>query len=115
MKTFLIALLTLAGFAAAAPRAEAGQFTRIHTKHGVQYVNKFTGVDASYYRHGNSRNYHRYRSSRSHRSYRYAPYYRSYPSYRTSHYRPSSYYNSGYYGSSSCYSSRPRFSISFGF
>ena len=67
MKTLLIALTILAGFVGV-PSAQAGQFQRIYTRHGVQYINKYSGYDASYYDlHNRSRYYDRsYRHS--HRS-----------------------------------------------
>ena len=68
MKTLLIALTILVGLVAA-PSARAGQFQRIYTRHGVQYINKYSGYDASYYNlHNRSRYYDRsYRHShRSH-------------------------------------------------
>jgi hypothetical protein len=108
MKKLLLALTILAGFVAAAPRAEAGQFQKVYTRHGVQYVNKYSGLDASYY------NLHNRRHHRHHRSYGYVPVYRSYPVYRSSYRSYPRYYDRGCYRSSH-YSSRPRLSVSFGF
>jgi hypothetical protein len=104
MKKLLLVLSILAGFAAITPRAEAGQFVTIYTKHGPRVVNKWTGIDGSYYN---------LNSHRHHRHYRCAPAYQSYPYYRTSYraYPRPYYYDSGYYPA--YYSSRPRVSISF--
>lgn len=94
MKTLILALTILAGFVAS-PSAEAGQFQRIHTRHGVQYINKYSGYDASYY------NLH----NRSHCD---VP---SHRSYRTSHWS----HRNHNYRSANRHQSRPRFSVSFGF
>ena len=91
MKTFLVAILMFAGFAAVAPDAEAR-----HYRHGRSYYSR-PGVYYSGYRH-----YPRYYGY--HR-----PYYRSY--YR-SYYRPSYY---SHCGPSYGYYRRPGISISFGF
>jgi hypothetical protein len=40
MKQLFLTLLTVAGFAAVAPQAQAGQFTRICTDRGVIYAHK---------------------------------------------------------------------------
>jgi hypothetical protein len=115
MKTILFSLLAFVTLAVAAPVAQAGQYARVYTNRGPVYLHKSqlyspyrnSNYYGSNYYGSNYRHHHR----RHYRSY--SNYYR--PSYR-SYYRPS--YYGGYYpsyGYSSCYSSRPRVAISFGF
>ena len=94
MKKFLVLLFLFATLAVFAPRAEAGQFARVHTKHGTVWVHKSQLYNnrsynrSSYYgynRHHED-NYYRYnrRPSRNYyysqpRRVYYAPtYYRGY-------------------------------------
>jgi len=115
MKKILLALSLFATLAVAAPQAQAGQFARVYTRHGVVYAPKSQFYYSGYHRH-----YPRY-----YRSYGYRPYYRSYyrsyysdydyyPSYASypycdydyGYYRP--YYRHHYYH-------RPRVSVAFSF
>lgn len=93
------------GFIAVAPKAEAGQYARVYTKHGPVYLHKSQLYGGGCYT-SHSKHY-----KKKHRSYAYYPSYstrsyRSYPAYRS---YPRS-YSSGY----RC-SSRPTISFAFGF
>ncbi len=111
MKKLLLALLMFAGLAVAAPQAQAGQFARVYTKHGVVYAPKSQFYYSGYHRH-----YPRY-----YRSYAYRPHYRSYysdygyyPSYASYPYYDDDYgYYRPYYRHH--HHHRPHISVAFGF
>jgi hypothetical protein len=121
MKTLLFALVAFIAVFTAAPVAEAGQFARVYTRHGVVYAHKSQLY--SPYAYG-------YRGHRHHyRSYAYRPYYRnyyrrnyvSYPYYSDyGYYRPAyGYYRPAYnyYQPYYCghHYRRPHISVAFGF
>lgn len=95
MKKFLVLLFLFATLAVFAPRAEAGQFARVYTKHGTMWVHK---SQLPYYNRNYNRSYYGYNRHHQDNYYRYnrrpsRSYYYNQP--RRVYYSPS-YYN-GYY------------------
>lgn len=55
MKKFILLLMLVLGLVAFMPKAEAGQYAKVYTKHGPTYVHKSALYGNNHY--GHSRNY----------------------------------------------------------